>query len=75
MEDSQTIEVEGKFIGINKNHGVGKNHARIFIRRDNGSIVDGLVLIDVYKKLERGNKYKLTLTKANDPYLSRRIWV
>lgn len=75
MEDNLTIDVAGNYLGINSVHGIGRNHARIFIRRLNGSVVDGLVPINIYNGLIRGNEYNLHLIKANDPQLTRRVYI
>jgi len=70
--DNMNVHVNGVFLGVNSHKGVGENHARIFIRRDDYSQIDGLVPIRIYKELVRGQSYNLHLTKANDPHLSRR---
>jgi hypothetical protein len=76
MEDNLTIIVTGRYLGINSNNGVGKQRARIFVRREDGSDVDGLVPVNVYNGLKRGDTYNnLRMTKANNPALTRRTWV
>jgi hypothetical protein len=77
-EDVLTIDVIGeyRYLGINSKNGIGQNNARVFIRRPNGVVVDGLVPIAVYNDLAGGNHPDpLRLTKANDPSLSRRTWI
>jgi len=75
MADNKTIFVTGKYLGVNSNNGVGSYHARIFIRKENGSDVDGLVPLNVFGKLRRGETYSnLKLTRANDPALASRTW-
>ena len=75
MEDKSNITVTGVYVGINSAHGIGKNHARIFVRKNNGSMVDGLVPLNVFNGLVLGNQYTLNLTKANDPALQKRAYI
>jgi hypothetical protein len=73
--DDKRFSGTGKYLGINSVHGVGKNNARIFLQADNGHIVDGLVPIEQYKKLQRAQNYTLNLEKGNDPSPQKRAWV
>ena len=72
--DNMNFEITGIFLGVNSHNGIGPQNARIFIRRDDFTEVDGLVPISVYKDLVRGHVYTLNLTKANDPSLTRRTY-
>jgi len=75
MEDSLTIDITGRYLGYNNINGIGHYHARIFIQRDDDSIVDGLVPMNIFNGLVRGNNYNLHLIKANDPCLARRTYI
>ena len=73
--DNLTIQAQGIYLGYNSINGIGEYYARIFLRRADGSIVDGKVPINLYYGLIRGNEYDLLLIRANDPALARRTWV
>jgi hypothetical protein len=74
--DNLRFAVDGVYLGRNSRNGIGKEHARVFVRRViDGVTVDGLVPIIIFHTLQVGDRYRLDLTKANDPYYHLRTYI